>query len=139
MAVCSPDQTECAIPEQTMLSLPFLAISGDVVLVESNMTTVSDVFRIFNDVVDTGGGTGLGTLVELYSADDGPLPSPATYSANVQFILENPNGITPFTGNGTTYVLAEPEPATFGLMATGLLSGLVALARRSKGLLYPIR
>lgn len=123
LASCAPDLSSCSIPENILLQLPFLAISGDVILLEPDLTTVSDVFRIFNDVVDTGGGTGLGDLVFLYSSDDTtPLPDPSTYSSNAVSILEDPSGVTHFIGNGTDYVLAAPEPSTFALLGLGLIA-----------------
>src|SRR5215467_13911157 len=81
IAQCTPTFSACAIPENELLQLPlpFLAIAGDVILVEPDLVTVSDVFRIFNNLLDTGLGTGLGNLVFLYSIDDGPLPNPSTY------------------------------------------------------------
>jgi len=127
LATCAPDISWCEIPENTLLQLPFFAISGDVILLESDLTTVSDVFRIFNDVVDTGAGTGLGETAFLFSADDGPLPDPSTYSANAVAILESPSGITDFNGNGTIYELGAPEPSTFALLGLG---SLVAAWRR---------
>ena len=126
-ADCAADFSTCNIPENVLLQLPFLGISGDVILLESDMATVSDVFRIFNDVVDTGGGTGLGDLAFLYSSDDSTaLPDPSTYSVNAVTIQEDPSGVTHFNGNGTDYVLGTPEPSTFGLLGLGL--GLAALA-----------
>ena len=118
-ANCNASFTVCNIPENTQLMLPFDAIAGDVVLTDPGRSTVSDVFRISSNVVNTGKGTGLGDLVFLYSSDDTTLPDPSTYSANVIFIPENPSGVTSFTGNGTTYVLATaiPEPPTFELFA----------------------
>src|SRR5438309_1701526 len=70
IANCNANLTQCSIPENVLLQLPLLAVSGDVVLTESNGTTVSDVFRIFNNLADTGQGTGLGDLAEMFSADD---------------------------------------------------------------------
>src|SRR5690348_12210700 len=69
MATCSADFSTCYIPENVLLQLPFLTISGDVVLEEPS-GAVSDVFRVFNDFFDSGQGTGLGITVFLYSADD---------------------------------------------------------------------
>jgi hypothetical protein len=130
LAHCAADFSSCAIPENVLLQLPFLGISGDVILLEADHSTVSDVFRIFNDALDTGGGTGLGDLAFLYSSDDStPLPAPSTYSANAVFIQENPSGITHFNGNGTDYVLAIPEPCTFALLGFGL-AAIVGLTRK---------
>jgi hypothetical protein len=112
-ANCNASFTFCSIPENVVLQLPFLAIAGDVIIQEPSSTNVSDVFRIFNDSVDTGGGTGLGTLAILYSGDDNnPLPSPSTYSANAVVIKEAASGVTSYLGNGTTYSLDTSAVAT---------------------------
>jgi hypothetical protein len=131
VASCNTSFTLCLIPENMPLQLPFTAFAGDVVLTDPNSSAVSDVFRIFNNVVNTGKGTGLGDLVFLYSSDDTTLPDPSTYSANVIFIPENPSGVTSFFGNGTNYVLATPEPPTFELFA--LAAAIAVLTcRRSR-------
>jgi hypothetical protein len=118
----------CVIPENVLMQFPVsfgFAISGDVVVTEANGVTVSDLFRIFNDVVNTGGGTGLGTTFFLYSSDDStPLPSPSTYSSNVTFIKEGPGGTTIYSANGDTFILNTPEPATFGMLGIGLAIAL---------------
>ena len=76
---------DCSIFELTQpFVLPFSAFSGDVVLLDPSGAT-SDVFRIFNDFVNTGGGTGLGRQTFLFSVDEGNLPSPSTLSANAVF------------------------------------------------------
>ena len=112
-AKCAPDLTTCMITENVLLQLPFLAISGDVVVQDPNSTNVSDVFRIFNDFADTGGGTGLGRLAMLFSRDDNnPLPDPSTYSANVVFIKEAAVGSTSYSGNGTVYSLDTSAVST---------------------------
>ena len=128
-ANCNASFTVCNIPENTQLMLPFDAFAGDVVLTDPGGSTVSDVFRIFNNVVNTGRGTGLGNMVFLYSSDDTTLPNPSTYSANVAFITEDPSGITSFLGNGTNYLLSVPEPQTFQLL-TLAVAALAVLARR---------
>jgi hypothetical protein len=131
----------CDINEGSTVQLPFFAISGDVVLLEADHTTVSDVFRIFNDFTDGGGGTGVGTTAFLYSDDQGNLPDPITYSANVIFISEMPGGETDFTGNGTTYhlfsgVSAVPELSTWAMMILGFAGvGFMAYRRRKGGTL----
>jgi hypothetical protein len=129
----------CDISEGAIVQLPFVAISGDVVLLEADHSTVSDVFRIFNDLVDFGAGTGLGTKAFLYSDDQNNLPDPATYSANVIFISEAPGAETDFIGNnGTTYhlfsgVSAVPEPSTWAMMILGFAGiGFMTYRRRSK-------
>lgn len=131
-AQCSADFSSCLIPENVLLELPFLAISGDVILLDPQTNTVSDVFRIFNNFVNTGAGTGLGDEVFLYSSDDStPLPSPATYSANAVTIMEDPSGSTHYVRNGTDYLLnPAPEPSTFGLLGLGI--GVMALFSRRR-------
>lgn len=128
IANCNASLTVCAIPENVLLQLPFEAFAGDVVLTEPN-GTASDVFRIFNNVINTGAGTGLGDMAFLYSSDDATLPATSTYSANVVFLAENPSGVTSFVGNGTDYLLGAPEPKTFGLLSSAIAL-LVVLARR---------
>jgi hypothetical protein len=120
-ANCSADLTACYLEENVLYQLPFIAISGDVIVTEADMVTVSDVFRIENDIFDTGGGTGLGTLVFLFSVDELNLPDPSTYSANATFMVEGPSGITDFNGNGTDYFLGVPEPSTFVLLSLPLV------------------
>src|SRR3954451_2295797 len=127
IAQCTPTGSACAIPENELLQLPFVAIAGDAILVEPDLVTVSDVFRIFNNFLDTGLGTGLGNLAFLYSIDDGALPNPSTYSANAVITREDPSGFTHYFGNGTDYLLGAPEPSTFGLFA---LFASAILARR---------
>jgi hypothetical protein len=130
-ANCTSDFSACLIPENVELQLPFLAISGDVVLLEPVGSAVSDVFRIFNNLANTGGGTGVGNLAFLYSSDDStPLPDPSTYSSNVVKILENPSGVTQYEGNGTDYSLGVPEPSTFALLGVSLFALLGAARKR---------
>ena len=102
-ANCTGGLTACAIPEDVMLQLPYATYAGDVIIQESGSTAVSDVFRVFNNVVDTGGGTGLGNLVILYSKKGGSLPT--TFSANAVTIKEPAAGVTSYFGNGTTFSL----------------------------------
>ena len=133
-ANCNSAFTMCNIPENILLQLPFAGISGDVILTDPGSSIVSDIFRISNNLVNTGAGTGLGNLVFLYSSDDStPLPSPSTYSANAVFIMESPAGITAFLGNGTIYELGVPEPRTFELLSLAILA-MAALARRDSKL-----
>jgi hypothetical protein len=87
---------------------------------------VSAVFRIFNHLVNTELGTGLGNMVFLHSSDDTTLPAPSTYSANAASITEAQSGITSYLRNGATYLLALPEPQAFGLLSLGV----AVLARR---------
>ena len=123
----------CPIPENGLFQLPFTAVAGDVILNDSAQGPASDVLRIFNNLVNTGAGTGLGNLVFLYSSDDStPLPDPSTYSANAAFMVETPP-VTTFVGNGTTYLLGVqpvPEPSTPGLFAFGVAA--LAAVRRTR-------
>ena len=128
IAQCTPTFSACAIPENIFLQLPFGAFAGDVILVEPDMVTVSDVFRIFNNLLNTGKGTGLGNMAFLYSVDDDALPNPSTYSANAVTIPEDPSGFTHYVGNGTDYLLNAPEPSTLSLCAFGI--AIAVLTRR---------
>jgi len=133
IAACDSTFTTCLIPENTSLQLPFTGFAGDVILLEPNGTTVSDVFRIFNNILNTGRGTGFGNTAFLYSADDIALPNPSSYSANAVFLMESPSGTTSYLGNGTTYVLGAPEPRTFGSLGLACIALAVLARRRSKG------
>jgi hypothetical protein len=60
-------------PENVLLGFPFLAISGDVLPVpnlHANLAATSDVFRIANNFIDTGLGTGIGFAAFLYSGQN---------------------------------------------------------------------
>lgn len=110
VAPCTPTFSDCAIPEETQLQFPFLAISGDAVLaptLDSNLAAVSDVFHLDNNFFDSGQGTGIGFAGFLFSGHNGTLPGPSTYSANAVEIQENPlgHGDTQYFGNGTDYHL----------------------------------
>jgi hypothetical protein len=123
LAQCAPDFTSCVIPKNVMLQLRFSAISGNAIVREPHSTIVSDVFRIFHDLIDTGGGTGLRNMAFRYSSDDStPLPDLSTYSVNAVFLTEGSSGITHYLGNGTDYILNDPEPSTFALLGLGLVA-----------------
>lgn len=130
-ASCNTGLTVCGIPENVSLQLPFIAVAGDAVLTDPGTGTVSDVFRIFNNFVDTGSGTGLGTLAFLYSTDDTTLPPPSTYSANAVFIPESPSGVTSYVSDGHQYLLGVPEPGNLGLLIIAGPFILPLLKRRS--------
>jgi hypothetical protein len=132
IAQCDAAFTTCLIPENISLQLPFAAIAGDAILTEPGGSTVSDLFRIFNNLVNTGFGTGLGNMAFLYSADDSALPSPSTYSANAVFLSEDPAGAATYFGNGTNYLLGAPEPQTFGSLGLACIAMAILARRRSK-------
>jgi PEP-CTERM motif len=129
---CAPDFSSCSVFEDGLvLQLPGLAIAGDLILTDRwNGGKVSDVFRVFNNIFDTGGGTGLGITAFLYSEDLGNLPAPATYSVNAVTMNEAfGRGVgtieTDYNGNGTIYRIfsvddGSPEPSTFALMGIGV-------------------
>jgi len=130
---CAPDFSSCTLYPDTAISFPGLAISGDV-LVQVGPTTIAD-FRIDNDFIDTGGGTGIGDRAFFYGELD--LPLPITYSANAVFIQRGTTGPfgyydTVYNGNGTLYNLLtpSPEPAPLALVTTGAL--LLAFSRSRK-------
>src|SRR5690348_13377758 len=92
VAQCTSTFSDCAIPENVALQFPFLAISGDVVLaptLHSNLNAVSDVFRINNNFIDTGAGTGIGFAGILFSGQQA-VPAISSYSANAVEMRENP-------------------------------------------------
>ena len=122
LATCNANFTLCQVPENTSLVLPFLIPSGDVILIDPVTNIASDVFRISNNFIDTGAGTGLGNLAFLYSSDESPLPLPSTYSANVVFVPESPTGITTYVGNGTPFLLGVPEPRTCALLSAATMA-----------------
>lgn len=135
---CSPDLTVCSIYEDGSFFQPgFLFISGDLVLVDTS-GQISDVLRFFNDFVDTGGGTGIGFTMFLYSDDEHNLPDPASFSVNAVFILEGPTIVgsfieTDYFSDGTLYQIFSnaPEPATLPLMGlAAIVMGLI-IRRRS--------
>lgn len=124
MSSCNADSTVCDIYEDGQFFQPgFLFISGDVVLREFGTGLVSDVLRFFNDVFDSGSGTGLGETMFLYSDDEHNLPDPSTFSANAVFLIEGgiaANGFkeTDYFNDGTLYRIfsSAPEPSTWQLL-----------------------
>ena len=133
VAPCNAGRTTCVIPENILLQLPFTAFAGDAIVTEPGSSVVSDVFRIFNNVVNTGFGTGQGNVAFLYSADDSALPSPSTYSMNAVFLSENPSGAaTVYFGNGTNYLLGAPEPQTCGSLGLTCVVMAILARRRAK-------
>lgn len=135
---CAADFSSCNVYENSLLTLPGIGISGDVIVRDPSNVTV-DVFRIFNDVFDSGGGTGLGDQAFMYALDTNNLPNPSTYSFNDVFIQRSgvgPTGFyeTDYNGNGTLYRLftPSPEPGSLMLLSLGaLLVGVFRWSRRS--------
>ena len=136
---CAVDGSSCNVYEGRLLTYPdgYFGYSGDVVVKDFSGITVN-VFRIFNDLVDTGGGTGLGSTALLYGADLNDLPNPSTYSANAVTIkmgTAGPTGYyeTDYNGNGTNYRLftPSPEPSAFALIGFGTLALGAFLCKRS--------
>ncbi len=122
LANCTPNFSTCDIPENVVVDLPFATFAGDVIVLEPDLSAISDVFRIFNDILDTGAGTGVGDQAFLFSSDDST-PLPSTFSANAVVIVEGPNGIASYTSSGTgiTYILGTPEPASWVLVGISLV------------------
>lgn len=117
---CNANFTACSIPENALLQFPpgFLAAAGDVIVQDPNTGKVSDVFRIFNNVLDTGLGTGLGNTGILISADDANTLGidVSVPSANAVFLKEAASGPTSYVNDGTNYALdtsAVPTSLTY--------------------------
>ena len=119
---CLSNGTSCDVYENQVLSLPFEAIAGDIVLLAPNQAVVDD-FRIFNNLVDTGGGTGLGTSAYLYTFVPSPLSVNAVFIARAD---SGPTGYyeTNYTAHGTQFKFftPAPEPASLGLIASVFLA-----------------
>ena len=88
ISTCDSNTYVCQIYEEENIDISAIgiAISGDVVLLDGSI--VRNVFRIFNDIADTGGGTGLGQTASFYGIVEGNLPDPSTYSDNVIYLQE---------------------------------------------------
>src|SRR5260370_1877148 len=134
IAPCNANFTTCVIPENIPLQLPFTAFAGDAIVTEPGSAVVSDVFRIFNNIINTGLGTGLGNMAFLYSADDSALPDPSPYSANALFLSENPSSAsaTVYFVNGTNYLLGAPEPQTYESLRLACVAMAIPARRSSK-------
>jgi hypothetical protein len=132
---CNAANTVCvAIEGQTMSYTPgFFGISGDALLTDSN-GDVEGVFRIFNDLVDTGGGTGLGLTAFLFGVNAIEIAIGSDNGTGVP-LLKVPGFVeTEFVGNGTLYELfSVPEPGTWQLLGVALLllAGMGFAARRT--------
>ena len=132
---CNASVTLCvAIEGQTMSYGGGIAISGDVLLTnDGTLSGILDaVFRINNDLIDTGGGTGLGLDAFLFGPTTG-LPSPPFSLNDIAIVFGQDNGTgipllnvpgyieTEFVGNGTAYELfTTPESASWQLLAIAL-------------------
>jgi hypothetical protein len=144
-SVCDLGGPTCYVYEDgNVLSLGFLSVAGDVILRDAFSGAVSDVFRIFNDFFDTGGGTGLGTTAFLFSDDEHNLPT--TYSSNAVTITESTVVTDPVNHlTDTEYFSASdgvmfeiysrvdaPEPSSVVLFTVGIFAiGLLALGFRA--------
>lgn len=137
VAQCTPTFSDCAIPENVELQFPFLLISGDVVLaptLQSNLNSVSDVFRLDNNFFDTGAGTGIGFAGILLSGEHA-VPPTSSYSGNAVEMRENPegHGDTQYLGNGTDYHLVTGALSNRGGSKASALAKNVVLDLASGG------
>jgi hypothetical protein len=140
---CAPDFSVCSVYENQPTFFPgfpggFIGAAGDV-LIDGGTGTVA-VFRVFNDIFDSGGGTGLGDFGFLYSANFYNLPDPASYSVNAVTVPLGPavgafNETVYIGGFGTEYDIftLTPEPTTWAFVSTGI--ALLALRRRNRSVL----
>lgn len=126
MSSCDPNTFTCSIYENELVPFGFLAVSGDVIVENSHGVTF-DVFRIDNDIFDSGGGTGIGDQGFMFGRHD--LPDPSTYSVNAVVIPLGPavGGYfeTQYSANGDFYTLFTPvpEPSALSLLGTAALLG----------------
>jgi hypothetical protein len=110
VAACDATCSVCSIPQNVVLQLPAACLlsGGDVIIQGANPSNATYLFRAFNNLVDTGGGTGLSRSVILYGSNDNtPLPDPSTYSLNSVTIQASASGPTFYfgPGSGTSYYL----------------------------------
>ncbi len=143
LSSCASNGSTCSIYENQLVALPFEAFAGDLIVQNSKGATV-DVFRIPNDVVDTGGGTGLGDQAFLYGLDVYNLPDPSTYSVNAVTVALGPavaGGYyeTDYAASfGTVYKLFTPVPEASSVWLAGfgfLLTFAVLCRKRRAGVL----
>lgn len=133
MSTCDSTTFVCNIYENQLVNFGFLAISGDVIVENAHSVTV-DVFRIFNNVFNGGGGTGVGDEGFLFGASQ--LPDASTYSVNAVTVSLGPTAVgfyeTTFTGNGDTYNLFTPvpEPSSLASLCIAAIVAAGSLMRR---------
>jgi hypothetical protein len=142
---CTLDFSLCSVFEDgQVLSFDGISAAGDIVIDDSS-GVVSDVFRIFNDFFDSGGGTGLGVSAFLYSSDEHDLPDPSTYSVNAVFLKEGPNiggtdlrktvYIGAFGTEFDIYSAETPEPAMVPIWSgLGCMACIIAWRQRRRSL-----
>ena len=147
---CDFNANQCNVYEGSLFQDPnALFYAGDLVLLDAN-GTYSDVLRFYNDIIDTGGGTGFGDAFLEFSAPDGDSAGDVdlnslNLSANAAFIPEaaavGGMAVTDYTGpSGTLFHIysavpsAVPEPSAVLLLASGLLfvTGWTAKRRSNK-------
>src|SRR5215831_15679214 len=138
--VFNPAQADqpIVITEGILVQLPFAVEAGDVIMLEPPTgLVVSDIVHFYNNLLDTGQGTGIGNLVFIFSdtepGDPNDVPFPFEISANNTRIFEvgseNSLQITPYTAalpDGTAvhylFISDVPEPSTMLLIGSGLLA-----------------
>lgn len=141
---CNLNAGECNVYEGSLFQNPnTLFYAGDLVLLDAD-GAYSDILRFYNDIVDTGGGTGFGDAFLEFSASDGDSQgdvdlSSLKLSANAAFITEAPAvagvSVTDYTGpSGTLFHIYSnsevPEPCAVWLIASGLLFVAAWTAKR---------
>jgi hypothetical protein len=120
---CTPTYSECWIPKNVLQQGQPGNPAGDVVITKTNSNGASAVFRIFNDYLDTGLGTGQSQSWILYSKDTTGVPNPASYSANVTTIPEAATGATDYLSSTGTLYHIDTSAAATRLLYTGNTTG----------------
>jgi hypothetical protein len=139
---CDQITGECNVYEGSLFQDPsFTFFAGDVVLLDANGAS-SDVLRFYNNLIDTGGGTGLGDGFLEFATPGNHSPDALNLSVNAAFISKSPavGGVSVTDYVGSTgflfhiYSSEVPEASAVALIGSGLaLLALSPMTRKRKG------